>query len=112
VIEQPMPQGTGREIAPLVIEDIEARMKKGEETYGERLRAFNGRDATLDAYEEALDFAIYMRQRMEENAKIKLWIHIESKRILYTAEAAGLLHPREFTHFVNGLKNLLDGEPA
>lgn len=64
--EQPMPHGTGREIAPLVIADIESRMKIGEERYGERLKAFNGRNALQDAYEEALDLAIYLRQAMEE----------------------------------------------
>jgi hypothetical protein len=64
--EQPMPHGTGREIAPLVIADIEQRMRIGEQRYGERLKAFNGRSAIADAYEEALDLVIYLRQVMEE----------------------------------------------
>lgn len=64
--EQPKPQGTGPEIAPLVIADIEARVKKGEETYGEKLRAFNGRSMILDAYQEALDLCIYLRGKLYE----------------------------------------------
>ena len=63
---QSKPKGTGVEIAPLVITDIEKRMKLGEATYGERLKAHNGRNAIQDAYEEALDLAIYLRQVLEE----------------------------------------------
>lgn len=64
--DQPKPQGTGRPIADLVINDIEQRIQKGIETYGEPLTAFNGRDALIDAYQEALDLAIYLRQVIEE----------------------------------------------
>lgn len=68
LIKQPLPKGKGAEIAPLVISDIEDRMKEGEQTYGERLRAFNGRSMIHDAYEEALDLAIYLRGEIEERA--------------------------------------------
>jgi hypothetical protein len=34
--------------------------------YGERLAAHNGRDALQDAYEEALDLALYLRQALAE----------------------------------------------
>lgn len=64
--EQPEPSGRGPEVAPLVIADIVARVKMGEKKYGERLRANNGRDALLDAYQEALDLALYLRQEIEE----------------------------------------------
>lgn len=47
--DQPTPSGTGADIAQLVQADIEARAEKGEATYGERLRAGNGRDALVDA---------------------------------------------------------------
>jgi hypothetical protein len=61
-----MPKGTGPEIFPLVQADLEARRQKGIATYGEALRANNGRDALQDAYEEALDLAVYLRQAREE----------------------------------------------
>jgi hypothetical protein len=64
--EQPTPKGTGREILPLVIADLVQRTEKGIATYGEPLRADNGRDALRDAYEEELDLAMYLRQAMEE----------------------------------------------
>lgn len=66
VKEQPLPNGKGREIAALVQEDIERRAVIGERRYGERLRAHNGRDPLIDAYEEALDLAMYLRQLIEE----------------------------------------------
>lgn len=110
-IEQPKPFGTGREIAPLVIADIEDRMQKGVETYGERLKAFNGRDALLDAYEESLDQTIYLAQAREERAKLKLWLHIESKKMLKMAEGNHyIIEYEDFEGFVNGLKNMLDGK--
>ena len=46
--------------------DLDERMEKGIETYGMPLRAWNGRDALVDAYEEALDLACYLRQAIEE----------------------------------------------
>ena len=46
--------------------DLDERMEKGIETYGMPLRAWNGRDALQDAYEEALDLCCYLRQAIEE----------------------------------------------
>lgn len=54
------------EIAPLVNADIQARIEKGTKQYGEPLTAHNGRDALWDAYEEAIDLALYLRQAIEE----------------------------------------------
>ena len=65
---QKTPKGLGRDIANLVREDIEARVEFGREQYGERLRAFNGRSAKIDAYQEALDLCLYLRQDLEEDA--------------------------------------------
>lgn len=65
--EQPMPtQGSGRAIVDMVVEDLAQRRAKGIETYGEPLRANNGRDALWDAYEEALDLCCYLKQTLEE----------------------------------------------
>jgi hypothetical protein len=47
--------------------DLKARAALGEAKYGERLRAFNGRDALVDAYQECLDLWQYLRQQLEED---------------------------------------------
>ena len=65
-IEQPLPHKGQGDIVSLVIADMEARAAKGVQTYGTRLQAFNGRDALVDAYQEALDLAIYLRQFLHE----------------------------------------------
>ena len=49
-----------------VIADIEARKAIGLKKYGTLLQAFNGRDALVDAYQEALDLMQYLRQAVEE----------------------------------------------
>lgn len=60
------PKGSGRRIVELVQEDLEARSKEGLRKYGEPLKANNGRNALIDAYQEVLDLACYLRQRLEE----------------------------------------------
>lgn len=54
------------EVLPLVLSDLSARVAKGAKQYGEPLTTHNGRDALTDAYEEALDLALYLRQAIEE----------------------------------------------
>jgi hypothetical protein len=53
-------------IAYLVIQDIEARVQEGIKRYGIPLQANNGRDALVDAYQEAIDLAMYLKQAIEE----------------------------------------------
>lgn len=69
-VEQPEPQPNGSvAIWDLVIADMRARDHIGRERYGTPLQAFNGRDALRDAYEEALDLAVYLRTAIEERAR-------------------------------------------
>jgi len=75
---QPMPVGEGVDVAVVaaerlkelgydeLAEDIEARIRLGERKYGTRLKAFNGRDAYMDAYQEILDFLNYTMQGVVE----------------------------------------------
>lgn len=77
---QPLPTGEGIPIAHLVKQDlidvvdgsvlvqndIDARIAEGEKKYGDVLRAHNGRNAVLDAYQECLDMVVYLRQAVEE----------------------------------------------
>lgn len=53
-------------IVHLVMQDLLERKRKGLETYGVALQAFNGRDALQDLYEELLDACCYLKQVMEE----------------------------------------------
>lgn len=50
----------------LVLADMAARDKLGKSRYGTRLHPHNGRDVLKDAYEEALDLAVYLRQALYE----------------------------------------------
>jgi hypothetical protein len=65
--DQPLPVRNGRpDVQSLVMADIETRRQVGIERYGTPLQPFSGRDALRDAYEEALDLAMYLRQAIEE----------------------------------------------
>ncbi len=65
--DQPPPlPSQGRPIWELVVEDMQERDRIGRRRYGMPLQAHNGRDALVDAYQEALDLAVYLRQAIEE----------------------------------------------
>ena len=50
----------------LVIADMRERDRFGREKYGTPLQANNGRDHLIDAYQEALDLAVYLRGEIEK----------------------------------------------
>ena len=56
-------------IHDLVIRDMEDRKTMGLAKYGTILQAHNGRDPLIDAYQEVLDLAMYLRQEIEERKK-------------------------------------------
>lgn len=63
----PPPSNSGRtKVLDLVLQDFKDRAAKGLEKYGRPLFTCNGRDALLDAYQEALDLCMYLRQAIEE----------------------------------------------
>lgn len=66
--EQPQPTGNGEVVYLSVVEDMRQRAELGRERYGTYLRTNNGRDALRDAYEEALDLCMYLKQMMMERA--------------------------------------------
>jgi hypothetical protein len=53
-------------VVDLVVADMQARKALGAQRYGVALQPFNGRDALRDAYEEALDLAMYLKQAIME----------------------------------------------
>lgn len=55
----------------LVIEDMKARDHSGFEKYGTRLQPHNGRNSLIDAYQEVLDLAVYLRQKIYETENEK-----------------------------------------
>jgi hypothetical protein len=66
---QPEPEPKPSEhppVWPLVLEDMADRHRQGIAKYGTSLRPHNGRDALKDAYQEALDLAVYLRQAIYE----------------------------------------------
>lgn len=67
VFEQPEPTPNEHPAMwPLVVRDMEQRDSVGRKRYGTPLQPFNGRDALRDAYEEALDLCVYLRQALYE----------------------------------------------
>ncbi len=63
---QPNPHGKSKPILGMVLADLTNRALEGKEKYGEPLKAGNGRNALWDAYQEALDLSMYLRQAIEE----------------------------------------------
>lgn len=64
---EPMPTiNDGPNVQALVMADIRDRMALGIKRYGTVLQPHNGRNPLRDAYEEALDLAVYLRQALYE----------------------------------------------
>lgn len=67
VEEQPPPIPTkNRAIWEIVVEEMQERDQVGRERYGVPLTIGNGRDALVDAYQEALDQVVYLRKEIAE----------------------------------------------
>jgi hypothetical protein len=63
----PRPNENAR-IIDLVMEDLRQRAEMGKETYNTYLQPFNGREALVDAYQEALDLCMYLKQAIQERS--------------------------------------------
>jgi hypothetical protein len=55
-----------REVLPLLEELVMQRVEFGRQKYGTVLGIFNGRDAIMDAWEEAVDLCFYLAQAWKE----------------------------------------------
>lgn len=64
---EPLPQTGKTDVALVVLADIQARIEAGEKKYGCHLQTHNGRNALWDAYQEAIDLVMYLRQRILED---------------------------------------------
>ena len=63
---QPQPTKGQKEVLPELIKDLRKRQKTGKVKYGTNLKTNNGRDALIDAYQEACDLAMYLKQKLME----------------------------------------------
>lgn len=67
IVDQPPPiPNQSRPVWELVIDDMRERDHVGRQRYGTPLQTHNGRDPLVDAYQEALDLVVYLRQAIEE----------------------------------------------
>lgn len=64
--EQQPPRPSEGDVWLLVLKDMEERRLHGIEKYGVPVQPHNGRDPLVDAYQEALDLCVYLRQAIEE----------------------------------------------
>jgi len=65
--KQPRPvPNDGPCVWDLVHADMSERDQMGQRKHGVRLQPHNGRDALVDAYQEALDLVVYLRQAILE----------------------------------------------
>lgn len=65
----PMPSN-GVVVWPAVIEDMKERHQIGTKKYGQPLTAGDGRKSLIDAYQEVLDMAVYLKKQIIENAEL------------------------------------------
>lgn len=65
--EQDAPtRNDGPAVWELVLADMAARDQEGRRRYGTPLQPHNGRKPLVDAYQEALDLVVYLRQEIYE----------------------------------------------
>lgn len=65
-VVQPQPNEGKQRVICGLIDDLKAREQVGLNTYGKLLQTNNGRDALVDAYQEVLDLAMYLKQLIME----------------------------------------------
>lgn len=65
---QPSPTPGQIAVGEIVLADIQERIDAGQAKYGTLLMTHNGRSALWDAYQEAIDLVMYLRQRIIEDA--------------------------------------------
>lgn len=68
--EQPVPSAeASNDTWSMVIEDMKERRDMGFVKYGSMLFPNNGRKNLIDAYQEALDLAVYLKNEIREQAR-------------------------------------------
>lgn len=79
-----------------VVADMRGRDAFGEGKYGTRLRCGDGRNALVDAYQEALDLVAYLKKASWETPSVAVVLaECDALRLVFTLRA---LLPMEDTH--------------
>lgn len=60
------PSGSDAPVVDVILQDMAERDQLGRKRYGVPLTAHNGRDPMVDAYQEALDYAVYLMAALDE----------------------------------------------
>lgn len=103
---QPPPKPGRTDVLPLVVADLQARAAVGLKTYGTPLQTHNGRDALRDAYEEALDLCMYLRQEMEQREDLRARIDAQPAASAVSSFDGPCQHPeRNGRHEVYLIRN-------
>ncbi len=68
-MSQPAPKPGQGDVWLDVIHDMRERRLDGIAKYGTPVQTFNGRKSLQDAYEEALDLCVYLKQAIKEMEK-------------------------------------------
>lgn len=63
---QPEPKEGSGDVIDFVMADFRERAEFGKAKHGTYLQSNNGRDALMDAYQEAIDLVMYLRQAILE----------------------------------------------
>lgn len=71
IATQSQPQEGDKIVLDHVLSDLIQRAYFGKEKYGTMLKTNNGRDALVDAYQEALDLVMYLKQTLLEREEMK-----------------------------------------
>lgn len=86
--DQPAPDGGWGNVQALVRGDLEEREQVGTQRYGRPLQLFNGRNAMVDAYQEVLDLACYLRQHLAEQETLETADSLVPPKALVAAQHA------------------------
>lgn len=79
----------------LVVNDMLDRDKEGRRRYGTPLQPFNGRKPLVDAYQEVLDLAVYMRQEIEERNETAKKLEKVRRHVVAAIHLYGQSHGRD-----------------
>ena len=66
---QPDPKQGEKVVVDVVLADIRERAETGKRKYGTYLETNNGRNPLWDAYQEAIDLVMYLRQALLEQER-------------------------------------------
>ena len=86
--DQNDPGNGQQDVATALIDDINARIDLGVKIYGKRLETFNGRDALVDAYQEAIDHTLYLKQKLIEDDAMQKYHWVFLSIMAHLNEAA------------------------